>query len=78
MTNRDRLHAAHARAINDLQVVRRKAARVVDELDEVTDHGARVPVTELDDEDSAVAVVDDARKEMVAVSERVTALVAVK
>ncbi len=78
MTNRDRLHAAHARAISDLTVVRRKAARVVDELDEVTDAGSRVPSTELDDEDSAVATVDVARKEIVAVGERITALVAVK
>jgi hypothetical protein len=58
------MQAAGIRAVDAYASVRRRAARLCEELDDTTDHGSRVPATDLDVEDSAVIAVDEARKEI--------------
>lgn len=57
----DRCAAAEIRALDAYRSVTRSANRLLDELEEATDvHG--VPTTDLDEDDSAVIVLAEARR----------------
>jgi hypothetical protein len=76
VSDSSRMQSAGIRAVDAYASVRRRAARLCDELDDVTDHGNRIPATDLDIGDSAVIAVDEVRREIAASSDRVQDVVA--
>jgi hypothetical protein len=54
-----RAAAATVRALDSIQRVRRRAAAVLEEIDDITDNGA-VPQVDLDEGDSVVVAVQNA------------------
>ncbi len=59
MSAEDRMSAAEVRAVADSRRARILAEELVDEIDETTDPGVRVPV-EIHEEDSAVHAIEGA------------------
>lgn len=67
MTTADRIEAGAVRAIDSYRSISRRADKLVEELDQTTDHGSVVPI-EIHDEDSAVIALESAQEQHLSVA----------